>query len=262
MNDDDDDITSTTSISSSSNNNNNNKSDQRNTDFAYQEMKVLLRTCQKENIVASNRMDPSKAQELNQYIQDIVQYRTSSSGSSTSSGSGTSGSSSIPSVEELYHTTWNLVYTTMDYIPRDVTIQFTLWNERPSYQEEEDGSHDRDPLPPREGGTVQYRLLFGAQTFGWESININGDWAIQQEHQQQQQQQLLMTYRTWSLDAFGFQNVHVCLLQNLFQGRTRMIHTVYYDGTIWIEKEEQQQEEEQQLQSTNTIWNVYMRKQT
>jgi hypothetical protein len=201
--------------------------DPRHAEFEYQEMKVLLDALQREQIVSSKRMDPAKATELNRYIERVV---------------ASTGRRKSLSPDELRNTTWNLVYTTMEALPPDSSIQFFF------------KSVNTIPTENDVDG-IQYRLVFGSKTFGLNGINVHGDWTLLPG-----QDSIYITYQTLSMDAFGRENIHLCLLQNLLRGRTNQIDTAFYDGSVWIEQQDQPNTgAAATTTSAKPIWNVYVK---
>ena len=186
-------------------------------EFEYQEMKVLLGAMQKDQIVSAKQMDTAKSQELNRYIERVIRASANDQRSL--------------STEELHNSTWTLAYTTMEALPPDSTIQMI-------FREEDHAAN-----------SLQYRLIFGPKTVGLNAINVLGEWTLRQNT-------VFMTYEKLSMDAFGLENVHLCLLQNLLKGRTNRIDTVYYDGNVWIEESISV---DNQYSTPNRFWNVYIK---
>jgi hypothetical protein len=215
----------------------------KNTDFEYQEMKIILDVLQREKIVSSNRMDIDKANELNRYISRIVSDRSSNVILSTT--------------DQLCNTSWTMMYTTMNILPPDTTIQLKFGIDTAIQS-----------LQQQQQQMMQYRLLFGSKTFGLNAINVNSQWSfgpssdsrIKHNNSNNNLKGITLMYDTISMDAFGLQNIHLCFISNLFQGRINSINTVYYDGTIWIEKQEQLYNDDNNSNAdpkSNMMWNVY-----
>lgn len=208
-------------------------------EFEYQEMKVLLSVIESRQVVSANQLDPLKAIELNTYIQKIVSNRRLIEESSN----GQQLQRFLPRKESLLNTTWNMIYTTMEFLPRDTTIQLQFSN----YSNDQNSS-----------SKMQYRLLFGSKTFGLQSINVQcSDWDVRPattttffRSPSLSLSDISFIYDTLSVNAFGKQNIPLCFVSNLLKGRSNRIHTVYFDDTIWIEQQEH--EDEQRI-----IWNVY-----
>jgi hypothetical protein len=262
-----------------------------NADFEYQEMKVILDALQREGIVASNRMDRNKANELNSYLQRIVSDRTTTTNNKRSSlpSRSLSSSSSSAAMEQqlhsLWNTSWTMKYTTMDILPPDTTIQLQFLAP-PSTMNAVPNTADMNDLTSVKTSKMRYRLLFGSKTLGLNALNVDCDWRPFWKYNNNHNLiQPSLTFDTITMDAFGFENVPLCLLSNLlFRNRSNnqkdnrldnaksdiFINTVYMDDTIWIEQQQQQQQQVAQDKSydiitnelNNVIWNVYQKDAT
>jgi hypothetical protein len=194
-------------------------------------------------------MNQNTSRDLNHYIQRIVSDR----------------SSDVTLWDQpnlLHNTVWTMMYTTMDILPRDTTIQLQFHN-----------AATTTTSITTDQSAMQYRLLFGSKTFGLTALNVNCHWTAVTptlnygQTTIQPSSIVSLTYDSITMDAFGFQNIHLCLISNLFQGRTSTIDTVYYDGTIWIERQVQsqlsdwnqnnQENSSSPFTTSDVIWNVY-----
>lgn len=259
---------------------NSGSSTKRSTDFEYQEMKVILDALHREGIVASNRMDRNKANELNSYIQRIVSDRTTSKITSTSSmeldGNYRQRQQQRHS---LWNTSWTMKYTTMDILPPDMTIQLQFFDAPSTTGALMTADTD---LTARSTSKMKYRLLFGSKTFGLNALNVDCDCMPFSNYDNENMMQLSLTFDTITMDAFGFENVPLCFLSNLLVRNRNdrkdtinpsadiIINTVYMDDTIWIEQQQQQIPQDKSLKPygattsslndfQNVIWNVYQK---
>ena len=230
----------------------------RNTEFEYQEMKVILDALGREGVVSSNRIDRKKAHELNSYIQRIVSDRiTPPATTSTNTTQQTMHSL-------LYNTSWTMKYTTMEILPPDTTIQLQF-PDAPTAAATAAKAMD---IATKSEVTLKmnYRLLFGSKTFGLNALNVQCECTTFTTDEvnrfpMHSMPLLALTFDTITMDAFGWENLPLCFLSNLILARSNrnppdmLIHTVYFDDNIWIEQQEPPLSSNGS--NDNVIWNVY-----
>ncbi len=232
-----------------------------NTDFEYQEMKVILDALEREGVVSSNRLDRNKATELNSYIHRIVSVRT------------TPPTTTLTNTQQqtmhslLYNTSWTMKYTTMEIIPPDTTIQLQF-PDTPTATVTATNTMD---ITTESAAilNMNYRLLFGSKTLGLNALNVQCDCTTfttdDMNHLPMNSMPLLaLTFDTITMDAFGWENLPLCFLSNLILARNNrnppdmLIQTVYFDDNIWIEQQQQPLSSSSSDGSNdNVIWNVY-----
>ena len=179
-------------------------------EFEFQELRIQLSAMMKQN-VSSKRLDPVVRQQLIQYATAVVIATDQKQRASNNIPF-----SSLP--DYLPGTKWRLVLsneaTTLDDLPQDATVFLEFAN------------YDND-----NNKKLQYKLQFGNQTFGLQSLQANSSWAYNKESGL-----LTFTYDDITTDMFGFRNVGVGLFSSLLKGRVNSIQTAYFDNQYWIER--------------------------